>query len=70
MCVTLGRAVARPGPGRRAPAPPAGAHQEGADAGEDLRDAAGPLLFVVLMGLLLVNLLSTGRKAYAKRVSQ
>jgi hypothetical protein len=37
--------------------------------GEDLRDAAGPLLFVLLMSLLLVNLYTTGRKAYAKRVS-
>jgi hypothetical protein len=37
--------------------------------GEDLRDSAGPLLFVLLMGLLLVNLYTTGRKAYAKRVS-
>ena len=37
--------------------------------GEDLRDAAGPLLFVLLMALLLVNLYTTGRKAYAKRVS-
>jgi hypothetical protein len=37
--------------------------------GEELRDAAGPLLFVLLMSLLLVNLYTTGRKAYAKRVS-
>ena len=37
--------------------------------GGDLRDAAGPLLFVLLMGLLLGNLYTTGRKAYAKRVS-
>jgi hypothetical protein len=36
-------------------------------AGPDLRDAAGPLLFVLLMGLLLVNLYTTGRKAYAQR---
>jgi len=36
--------------------------------GEDLRDAAGPLLFVLLMSLLLVNLYTTGRKAYARRV--
>jgi hypothetical protein len=36
--------------------------------GEDLRDAAGPLLFVLLMSLLLVNLYTTGRKAYTKRV--
>jgi len=34
---------------------------------ETLRDSAGPLLFVFLMTLLLVNLYSTGRKAYAKR---
>jgi hypothetical protein len=38
-------------------------------SGEDLRDAAGPLLFALLMTLLLVNLYSTGRKAFAKRVS-
>jgi hypothetical protein len=38
--------------------------------GEDLRDATGPLLFVLLMGLLLVNLYTTGRKAYAKRVGR
>ncbi|MBV9173327.1 MAG: hypothetical protein JOZ81_24955 [Chloroflexi bacterium] len=37
-------------------------------AGEDLRDAAGPLLFVLLMSLLLVNLYTTRRNAYAKRV--
>ena len=36
--------------------------------GIDLRDAAGPLLFVLLMALLLVSLYTTGRKAYAKRV--
>lgn len=36
-------------------------------AGEALRDAAGPLLFVLLMGLLLINLYATGRKAYARR---
>jgi len=36
--------------------------------GEDLRDAAGTLLFVLLMSLLLVNLYTTGRKAYARRV--
>jgi hypothetical protein len=35
--------------------------------GDDLRDAAGPLLFFLLMGLLLVNLYTTGRKAYANR---
>ncbi|MBV8719811.1 MAG: hypothetical protein JO020_22635 [Chloroflexi bacterium] len=35
--------------------------------GVDLRDAAGPILFCLLMGLLLVNLYTTGRKAYAKR---
>ena len=32
-----------------------------------LRNSAGPLLFVLLMSLLLVNLYTTGRKAYAKR---
>ena len=32
-----------------------------------LRNSAGPLLFVLLMSLLLVNLYSTGRKAFAKR---
>ena len=36
-------------------------------AGEALRDSAGWLLFVLLMSLLLVNLYTTGRKAYAKR---
>lgn len=36
---------------------------------ESLRDSAGPLLFVLLMTLLLVNLYSTGRKAYAKRTN-
>jgi hypothetical protein len=34
---------------------------------DSLRSAVGPLLFVLLMSLLLVNLYSTGRKAYAKR---
>ena len=34
---------------------------------ESLRDSAGPLLFVLLMTLLLVNLYTTGRKAYARR---
>ena len=38
-------------------------------AGEELRDAAGPLLFVLLMSLLLVNVFTTGRKAAANRVS-
>src|SRR5437899_6538768 len=37
---------------------------------EELRDPAGPLLFVLLMSLLLVNLYTTGRKAFAKRVSR
>jgi hypothetical protein len=37
-------------------------------AGEDVRDAAGPLLFALLMSLLLVNLYTTGRKAFARRV--
>ncbi|MGI9149710.1 MAG: hypothetical protein ACR2IK_24715 [Chloroflexota bacterium] len=32
-----------------------------------LRNSAGPLLFVLLMSLLLVNLYTTGRKAFAKR---
>jgi hypothetical protein len=36
--------------------------------GADLREAAGPILFFLLMGLLLVNLYTTARKAYAKRV--
>jgi hypothetical protein len=31
------------------------------------RNSAGWLLFVLLMSLLLVNLYTTGRKAYAKR---
>ena len=34
---------------------------------DSLRDSAGPLLFVALMTLLLVNLYTTGRKAYARR---
>jgi hypothetical protein len=37
-------------------------------AGEELRDSAGPLLFVLLMSLLLVNLYTTGQKAAANRV--
>jgi uncharacterized membrane protein YfcA len=37
---------------------------------ESLRDSTGPLLFVLLMTLLLVNLYTTGRKAYAKRTGQ
>jgi hypothetical protein len=32
-----------------------------------LRNSAGPLLFVLLMSLLLVNLYTTGRRASAKR---
>jgi hypothetical protein len=32
-----------------------------------VRDSAGWLLFVLLMSLLLVNLYTTGRKAYARR---
>ena len=39
-------------------------------ASDILRDAAGPLLFVLLMTLLLVNLYTTGRKAYARRTNQ
>jgi uncharacterized membrane protein YfcA len=35
---------------------------------ETLRNSAGVLLFVLLMLLLLVNLYTTGRKAYAKRM--
>jgi hypothetical protein len=38
-------------------------------AGDEFRDSAGPLLFVLLMSLLLVNLYTTGRKAAANRVS-
>jgi hypothetical protein len=37
-------------------------------AGPELRDSAGPLLFVLLMSLQLVNLYTTGRKAAAKRI--
>jgi hypothetical protein len=36
-------------------------------AGPELRNSAGWILFVLLMSLLLVNLYTTGRKAYAKR---
>lgn len=39
----------------------------GSIGSDSLRDGAGPLLFVLLMTLLLVNLYATGRKAYAKR---
>ena len=35
-----------------------------------LRNSAGPLLFVLLMSLLLVNLYTTGRKAFAKRTGR
>jgi uncharacterized membrane protein YfcA len=34
---------------------------------DSLRTSVGPLLFVLLMTLLLVNLYTTGRKAYARR---
>ena len=34
-----------------------------------LAEIGGPLLFVLLMGLLLVNLYKTGRAAAAKRVA-
>jgi len=34
-----------------------------------VRDSTGPLLFVLLMTLLLVNLYTTGRKAFAKRTN-
>jgi uncharacterized membrane protein YfcA len=37
---------------------------------DSLRNSTGPLLFVLLMTLLLVNLYTTGRKAYAKRTGQ
>jgi uncharacterized membrane protein YfcA len=37
---------------------------------DSLRNSAGPLLFVLLMSLLLVNLYTTGRKAYARRTDQ
>jgi hypothetical protein len=37
--------------------------------GEALREGAGPLLFGLLMSLLLLNLYTTARKAFAKRVS-
>ncbi len=37
-------------------------------AGGSARDAAGPLLFVLLMTLLLVNLYTTARRAQARRV--
>ena len=36
-------------------------------AGDALRDSAGWLLFVLLMSLLLVNLYTTGRKAFSGR---
>ncbi|GAC1317793.1 MAG: hypothetical protein NVSMB2_11910 [Chloroflexota bacterium] len=39
-------------------------------SGEPYRDAAGPLLFLLLMALLLTNLYLTGRKAYRKRVRE
>ena len=39
----------------------------GALGSDSLRNSAGPLLFVFLMTLLLVNLYTTGRKAYARR---
>ena len=40
----------------------------GGSLGSDtVRNSAGPLLFVLLMSLLLVNLYTTGRKAYARR---
>jgi hypothetical protein len=35
----------------------------GALDSEPVRNAAGPLLFLLLMGLLLVNLLTAGRKS-------
>ena len=36
-------------------------------SGEDVRDSAGWVLMVLLMSLLLVNLYTTGRKAFATR---
>ena len=39
----------------------------GALGSESLRNAAGPLLFVLLMGLLLMNLYSAGRRARERR---
>ena len=38
--------------------------------GEALRNSAGPLLFVLLMTLLLVNLYTTGRRAAASRAEE
>jgi hypothetical protein len=38
-------------------------------AGDPLRDVGGPLLFLFLMVLLLVNLYTTGRKARKHGVS-
>jgi hypothetical protein len=38
--------------------------------GDQLRDSAGWLLFVLLMALLLVNLYSTGRKAHSRRTDR
>jgi uncharacterized membrane protein YfcA len=37
---------------------------------DSLRNSVGPLLFVLLMTLLLVNLYTTGRQAYARRSGQ
>ena len=36
----------------------------------EARNSAGWLLFVLLMSLLLVNLYTTGRNAYARRVAR
>ena len=36
---------------------------------DSLRNSVGPLLFVLLMTLMLVNLYTTGRKAFAKRTT-
>jgi hypothetical protein len=38
-------------------------------SGEDVRDSAGWVLLALLMSLLLVNLYTTGRKAFASRTS-
>ena len=39
----------------------------GALGSDSLRNAAGPLLFLLLMGLLLVNLYSAGRRTRERR---
>jgi hypothetical protein len=39
-------------------------------AGDELRNSAGWLLLVMLMSLQLVNLYTTGRKAFAQRTGR